>query len=44
MARSGLALQCTLSGGEAWLNGADESVAVRPLALKESVQASSVRR
>jgi len=44
MARGGLALQCTLSGAEAWLNGADESVAVRPLALKESAQASSVRR
>lgn len=44
MARSGLALQCTLSGGEAWLNGADESVAVRPLALKEGAQASNDRR
>lgn len=44
MARGGLALQCTLSGAEAWLNGADESVAVRPLALKEGAQASSDRR
>jgi uncharacterized protein YaeQ len=44
MARSGLALQCTLSGGEAWLNGADESVEVRPLPLKEGAQASSDRR
>jgi uncharacterized protein YaeQ len=44
MARGGLALQCTLSDAEAWLNGADESVAVRPLALKEGAQASSDRR
>lgn len=44
MARSGLALQCTLSGGEAWLTGAAESLTVRPLQLKACAQASSDRR
>lgn len=44
MARSGLALQCTLSGGEVWLTGAGEAVTVQPQLLKESDQVSSTAR
>jgi uncharacterized protein YaeQ len=36
LAAPGLALQCTISGGELWLTTGEESLALRPLCLRDA--------